>query len=222
MKKYLVLLAAALLQANAWAATYTFTGPFYTNLTPFTAPCATPTCANFTTAMRQTGSFTTAVPLAPNLVNADITGLVQTYSFNDGLTQYSSADPENQLRLAFVDTDAAGNITAENISFYRWQTANHGISDRLNVLTVNLLGIFNAPCQGMGVSNICDLINSDSSTSMSFTSGGSWVTSALPPAGGATSVPTLSEWSLLLMVCLVGGAGWRQVRRRSTSRWPAA
>jgi len=44
---------------------------------------------------------------------------------------------------------------------------------------------------------------------------------AIAPAA-ATSVPTLSEWGLLLMACLVGGAGWWQVRRRATSRWPAA
>ncbi|MFN7043536.1 MAG: IPTL-CTERM sorting domain-containing protein [Acidovorax temperans] len=44
---------------------------------------------------------------------------------------------------------------------------------------------------------------------------------ALAPVGSVTAVPTLGEWGLLLMACLVGGAGWWQVRRRSTSRWPA-
>ena len=29
------------------------------------------------------------------------------------------------------------------------------------------------------------------------------------------------EVRLVLLACLVGGAGWWQVRRRSTSRWPA-
>ncbi len=45
---------------------------------------------------------------------------------------------------------------------------------------------------------------------------------ALAPVGSVTAVPTLGEWGLLLMACLVGGAGWWQVRRRTTSRWPAA
>ena len=44
---------------------------------------------------------------------------------------------------------------------------------------------------------------------------------ALAPAGSVTAVPTLGEWGLLLMACLVGGAGWWQVRRRTTSGWPA-
>lgn len=42
------------------------------------------------------------------------------------------------------------------------------------------------------------------------------------PVVGVTSMPTLYEWGLLLMACLVGGAGWWQVRLRTTSRWPAA
>ncbi|OGB12391.1 MAG: hypothetical protein A3C40_15490 [Burkholderiales bacterium RIFCSPHIGHO2_02_FULL_64_19] len=44
---------------------------------------------------------------------------------------------------------------------------------------------------------------------------------ALAPVGSLTAVPTLGEWGLLLMACLVGGAGWWQVRRRTTSGWPA-
>ena len=42
-----------------------------------------------------------------------------------------------------------------------------------------------------------------------------------PAAAGVTAVPTLGEWGLLLMACLMGGAGWWQVRRRTTSGWPA-
>ncbi|RMA60248.1 putative secreted protein (IPTL-CTERM system target) [Acidovorax sp. 100] len=222
MKKYLVLLAAALLQASAWAATYTFTGPLYTTVNPFTAPCAKPTCANFTTAMRQTGSFTTAAPLAPNLDTVLITGLIQSYSFNDGLTQFDSGDTETQLRYAYVTTDAAGNIVDQNIGISRWQTASHATNDRLDYLSVNAGSYSNAYCQAQNVPDVCSLLNTDASSSyVSASIGlGGWVTSA--PAAAATSVPTLSEWGLLLMACLVGGAGWRQVRRRATSRWPAA
>jgi len=310
MKKYLVLLAAVLLQASACAATYTFTGPLYTNLTPFTAPCATPTCADFTTAMRQTGSFATAAPLAPNLVNTNITSLVQSFSFDDGLMQYNSGDSATRLNFAFVSTDAAGNILNENIAIFHWQTASHGVNDRIDVFRVNLSSYFNGYCQALNGSGACTLFGTDASTSrtLAYIGAGGWVTSASPPQvaptitsaippGGtvgvpyhftvvatgtapiaftdagtlppglvidpntgvitgtptsavnqgvtitanngvmpstvqtfmmaiapaaATSVPTLSEWGLLLMACLVGGAGWWQVRRRATSRWPAA
>lgn len=126
MKKYLALLAAAFLQTSAWAATYTFIGPTYTTLTPFTPPCATPTCGNFTAAMRQTGSFTTAAPLAPNLNTADISGLIQSYSFSDGLVQYNSGDAATRLAFAVVTTDAAGNIVGESIDIHHWQTASQG------------------------------------------------------------------------------------------------
>ena len=312
MKKYLVLLAAALLQASAWAATYTFTGPLYTNPTQFTAPCATPTCDNFTTAMRQTGSFTTAAPLAPNLANVLITGLIQSYSFNDGITQYDSADPETWLAYAFVSTDPVGNIVYENIELSRWQSVNHGVNDRLNSMSVNILSVSNVYCQQTGGLGTCVLVNGDASTSTAFAhiGSGGWqtsvspvptaptITSATPPGGtvgvpyhftvvatgtaplaftdagtlppglvidtntgavtgtptsavsqsvtitanngvmpsaaqtftmaiapaaaGVTAVPTLGEWGLLLMACLMGGAGWWQVRRRTASRWPAA
>jgi hypothetical protein len=197
MKKYLVLLAAALLQASAWAATYTFTGPLYANLTPFTAPCATPTCANFTTAMRQTGSFTTAAPLAPNLVNTNITSLVQSYSFDDGLTQYNSGDAATRLSFVEVNTDAAGNIVDQNIAIAHWQTASHGVNDRLNVFRANLSSYFNAYCQALNGSGGCALLNTDASTSrvLAHIGVGGWatsptITSAIPP-GGTVGVPYL-------------------------------
>ena len=44
---------------------------------------------------------------------------------------------------------------------------------------------------------------------------------ALAPVGSVTAVPTLGEWGLLLTACLMSGAGWWQVRRRTTSGWPA-
>lgn len=313
MKKYLVL-AAALLQASAWAATYTLTGPFYESPQDYVAPCAAGTCANFSTAMRQTGSFTIAAPLAPNLVNADIASLIQSYSFDDGLAQYNSGDTATQLRFAFVNTDAAGNIVAENIAIFHWQTASQGANDRIDVFRANFSSYFNGYCQTANGAGVCSLYNTDASTShVAGNIGvGVWATSAPPPqvaptitsatppggtvgvpyhftvvatgtapiaftdagtlppglvidpntgaitgtptsavnqsvtitanngvmpstvqtfmmaiapavpATAATSVPTLSEWGLLLMACLVGGAGWWQVRRRTAPRWPAA
>lgn len=183
MKKYLVLLAAALLQASAWAAAYTFTGPLYTNPTQFTAPCATPACDNFTTAMRQTGSFTTAAPLPPNLANVLITGLIQSYSFNDGLTQFDSADAATRLMFAYVTTDAMGNIVDENIAISQWQTASHGINDRLNILRPNLSSNFNAYCQNLSGPDACSFFNTDASSSYVYAhiGVGGWVTSAAPP-----------------------------------------
>ncbi len=311
MKKYLVLLAAALLQASAWAAIYTFTGPVYTNPTQFTAPCATPTCGNFTAAMRQTGSFTTAAPLAPNLNSADISGLIQSYSFSDGLVQYNSGDAATRLAFAFVSTDAAGNIVGEIIDIHHWQTASQGGNDRLDLFSANVGSYFNAYCQILSGPGACSLLNTDASSSYVFAhiGVGGWVTSAAPPpvapaitsaippggtvgipyhftvvatgtaplgftdagtlppglaidpstgaitgtptsavsqsvtitanngvmpsaaqtftmaiapaAAGVTAVPTLGEWGLLLLASLMGGAGWRQLRRRTPTRWLA-
>ena len=202
MKKYLALLAAAFLQTSAWAATYTFIGPTYTTLTPFTPPCATPTCGNFTAAMRQTGSFTTAAPLAPNLNTADISGLIQSYSFSDGLVQYNSGDAATRLAFAVVTTDAAGNIVGESIDIHHWQTASQGGNDRLDLFSANLGSFSNAYCQILSGPGACSLLNTDASTSQGFAhiGVGGWVTSSpplqvaptitsAPPPGGAVGMP---------------------------------
>jgi hypothetical protein len=154
----ILVLLWAFVHTGTLAATYTFAGPTYGNPTPFTAPCATPTCANFTVAMKQTGSFTTAAPLAPNLGNAFITNLIQSYSFSDGITHFSSADPESHLLYATVSTDATGNIIGENIAVNRWQTADHGVNGRLNALSINLASWSNAYCQNLSGPDVCSLL----------------------------------------------------------------
>ena len=109
MKKYLVFLAAALLQAGAWAVTYTYVGSTYapSAITDYTN-CTIGTCGNFTAAMSQSGSFTTAAPLPANLSNADIASLITSFSFSDGLTQYNNSDPETTLYSGQAYTDASG------------------------------------------------------------------------------------------------------------------
>lgn len=65
--------------------------------------------APYTTAMRVTGFFTVAVPLAPNLSNESLA--VLDWALNDGVnTLDPSNTPASEPRLQ-VDTDAAGAIT---------------------------------------------------------------------------------------------------------------
>ena len=56
------------------AATYTYSGGNFVDV-----------LGDYTTMMRVTGQFTVAVPLAPNLPFTDITALVTSYSFGDGV-----------------------------------------------------------------------------------------------------------------------------------------
>lgn len=191
MKKLLTILALAAC-AHASAATYTFNGANYSqgNITNFTAaPCAPSSqCAAFTTAMRQQGRFTTAAPLQANLVAADISALITSYSFQDGLTQYTSGGPNDYLGLATVATDGMGNITAVALTVGKWQTASHGVNDRISVMAVNDVSYHNALCDFVTPSGACLQNNEDSSSSDVFTlTANGWTTLAAPVAPAITS-----------------------------------
>lgn len=80
----LALLVLAFLSMPAWATTYYFASDPYTIRFPHST-CGTGTCADYPAGARVTGSFTTAVPLAGNLPATEVTPLVTSYSFNDGV-----------------------------------------------------------------------------------------------------------------------------------------
>ena len=145
MKKHLVLLAlAAFAHAGAWATTtYVFTGANYlpAQITNYTAaPCNQGDCANFTTAMKQTGSFTISAPLAPNLAGVNVKAQITSFSFHDGLTQYTNGNSE--LFFAVVWTNAQGDITGENIAIARWQAT----PGKYDFIGVNLMSAHNQEC----------------------------------------------------------------------------
>lgn len=223
MKKVFVFLAAALLQAGAWSATYTFAGPAYSaaSITNFTScPGGTGACGAYTTAMAQVGSFTTAVPLPGNLNNQDIKDLVTSFSFFDGLTVYASNDP--QVTLISIHATTAGGVLEIFVGLQRWQTsAPPGVGDHLDSMwLMNAGGAHNALCGAAPATNsqgkvFCPTANAGNpySSWLSPDEGGSWSATALPPAP-TTAVPTLGEWGLLLLASLMIGMGWRAVGRR--------
>jgi len=201
MKRTLLLLAALLAHAGAWAATtYQFTSaPYKTPMFNHTDACANGTCADFTTAMVQSGSFTLNTPLGPNLTGADVSSDMTAYSFSDGATApLVSTSPHVRLMRALISTDAAGNITASDIIVIRWQTANHGVGGRLEHLIVGGSSTVNAICATVSSPGMCTQVNGDASTSQAaLVSGGpGWV--LMPTAGGATPVPVDNPFALLL------------------------
>lgn len=224
MKKYLVFLAAALLQAGAWAATYTFTGPNYSaaNITNFTScPGGSGDCGAYTTAMAQGGSFTTAAPLPGNLNNVDITALVTAFSFSDGLTVYASTDP--QVTLLGVGANTIGGVLQITFALQRWQTpAPNVLGDHVDLMTINAggSGSHNALCTFPPVVNpqgniYCSTANAANvySSWLSAAPGGVWTVTGLPPVAH-NAVPTLGEWGLLVLASLMIGAGWVTAGRR--------
>jgi len=225
MKKHVALLAlAAFAHTGTWATIYTFTGPTYNSVTPYTAPCATGSCANFTTAMQQTGSFTINAPLAGNLNNANITSLITSYSFNDGLTQYTwdvaTQQPNDKLVFAHITTDSAGNIVDENIVIQKWQTAAHNTNARLDSISVNSGSYKNLYCLTPAISSgTCSLGDVDPSTSYTFAhqgGGSAWTSTAAP----ANVAPTIT--SAVPPAGTVGTPYSFTVTATGTSPWPMA
>lgn len=209
--------AAALLMApGIWAATYTYTGGNYYSVTNYTT-CGTGTCANFTTSMRITGSFTTSAPLAANLSLQNVAAQVTSYSFSDGVTTFANSDSNTRLYQILVDTDGSGRVTWASVLLELWRTGTspHAAGNRLDFLFSDGsddFGHVNVPClttgsSPAGVADSCTsyLADASSSTAMGFT--GSWAT--------PSAVPTLSGWgSVLLLAALLGSAGWVMARRR--------
>ena len=111
MKRILISIAliACLISGYAHADTYTYIG---TNF-EFTGG------DDYTTDMRVTGSFTTSIPIPPNVSNFDLSGILTSWSFNDGVQTITNvngvipAPPQSD-----VSTDASGNIIVTNLRFW--------------------------------------------------------------------------------------------------------
>lgn len=223
MKKYLVFLAAALVQAGARAATYTYAGVPYTAaaITNYSS-CTAGTCANFTAAMAQSGSFTTVAPLPANLNDADIAALITSFSFSDGLTPFISSDPDTTLVGAQASTNASGGVLAIELNFQHWADSSHVFGSRIDVMVLQLLARKNSQCQGVVFQSpsgrdVCQHVDFDAASSRVTFSGpvtpGAWTVTGLSPVA-TNAVPTLGEWGLLLLALLMISVGWMTMGRR--------
>jgi hypothetical protein len=205
--------------ANA-SATYTYTGTTYdpTSFTNYTS-CSAPTCGTFTTAMRVTGTFTVSAPLPANQSLTDISAQLVSWSFNNGIGIVSSSG------TAFIDTfqvatDSSGNISDAYVGVNNWQTTV-GVNSYFNSVVIfpNNIGGYSRgdialKCTVMGSGNACSTSigsgNASQSEALSL-SAGSWPSTPTPAA-----VPTLSEWSQLLLGLMVMMlVGWHFHRERS-------
>jgi hypothetical protein len=203
MKKHLVLLAlAAFAHASAWAATYSYTSNGYASasLHNYTAPCGAGNCANFTAAMAPTATFTTAVPLAPNLVNSDVLfpgGNILAYTVFDGITTYTQGDPQVAgLYQVSVSTDAAGQLTALSMIVLRWQNPgpHSGANMRLDWVNTEGGAGHNAICLAVDAEDRCTTWESPGSTDGNT----SWAKVGAVPAGAAQAVPVDNPFALAL------------------------
>lgn len=173
------LLLLAFLAMPAGATTYYFVGGAIHLRTDHTT-CGTGTCADFPAGGRATGSFTTAAPLAANLPAADRSGAVTGFGFSDGVTAYSSANPNARLFKFELGTDASGVPTSVSITIQQWQAdAPHDAGNsRFDVLVIGSIvsGAKNTNCTAFGASpdtGVPDSCTSGSSATTDTSAGGS-------------------------------------------------
>ncbi len=159
MKKLMALgafLAAPFLACSAaHAANYDAVAPAYQTRVAHTA-CSVGSCADYTSSMAASGTFTMAAPLAANLHNAEISSTVFHWNFNDGLTTYADTDAQSRLLQLLVSTSPTGTLTRVNIIMMRWQAAGAPVDgaryDVLNLSNSGASASHNAPCTTVGKS----------------------------------------------------------------------
>ncbi|MDD2925012.1 IPTL-CTERM sorting domain-containing protein [Rhodoferax sp.] len=226
MKKIWIMLWAAVLASNVWADTYSYTGGTYIAITNHTTS-ALGSVGDYLNTMKVTGTLTTAAPLAANLAGANVTAQITAYSFSDGLTTFASTDANIRLYSnIIVSTNATGQIIGLDALIERWQSgsAPHAVNDRFDYILISgaaTNAYHNDKCGVIGVSSSgvadsCTSNPSDTNTS-SAGSGGGGVWSG-PVAGTVSTVPTLSEWGVIILTFFIAMFGMAQSRYRQTAQ----
>ncbi|KQM80041.1 IPTL-CTERM sorting domain-containing protein [Xylophilus sp. Leaf220] len=208
----------------AHAVTYNAASSAYNSTGPFTV-CDGGTCQNYSTAMQITGFFETAAPLPANLNNAGISGLVTNYSFNDGIEAYQAVSLNTRKFQFSATTNGSGVLTQANIFVEKWLSgaAPHAVNDRLAYLLMTTgasQATRNERCTTIGTSpagapDSCTGFAGASGRSTATGSGVNFVAAAAPAAGGVASIPTVTEWGLILMSAALALIGLATLRRRT-------
>ena len=202
MKRILISIAllACLISGYAHAVTYTFTGANFTNV--FGA---------YTTAMRITGTLITSTPIPPNY-SGDLSGLLTSWSFNDGLQTINSANGVFHPNRSFsVGTDGSGNINSFEIFATRLPLGT-AIGDLDNIIYLEFLGLhadIDTACFSVS-EGYCNNWSSSVAYAGAPVENAVWVTSDLP----STPIPTMNQWSLMLLALLLGMVGITRIRRQ--------
>ena len=240
MKHLIVgLIGAFSLLATAAAAqpiTYYVQSAPYDSVSNFTA-CPKGGCtANYTTSQRVSGSFTIFGPLDPNLVDEIIDVRVDDIDLHDGQNAFQMPvfDWSIVLQTAQVSTDSAGNLTYFEFKFDKMHGLPVGVGDGNNPKSyVTSIYLGNTPGGSFAFvqsNSLCTLrgdntggntfglgcMNQTSSAAQGASQASApAVTISLTPPPPPATVPTMSEWAMILLgALLAGGAALHLHRRR--------
>lgn len=220
------MLCAAGFSSSAFAQETTYTlstdGAYASFDSGLATPCDIPPCPVFSAGQRITGSFSTSAPLAANLFGeylppSDVTG----FSFSNGDTTFALADPNTRYRGFFVSTNGAGAITEFEIVLMRWNmvppTTGDVATGRLDYLyaTHNLQQAHhNFYCNTVvvqGGASTCTAPTTGSDTTAASRTGVNTLTAS---AATVVSVPTMSEWAMILLAAALAGGAVVMLQRR--------
>jgi len=198
---------ALLISNYAYATTYTYTGENFDQV-----------YGDYTTGMNVTGTIVTSSPIPPNSVDFDISPILTSWSFNDGMNTISSSNGKLVIYLPRFSTDAQGNIIK-----YFWAIANMGVApvegDPVEFISSTNdveIGIADAGFTDVLCMDVIDNVCTSFFVDLPFNNGrvygqeGTWVKTNDP----ARSVPTLSQWSLILLALMLGMVGIARFRRK--------
>jgi len=192
---------------------YTSTGANYSTAT-----------GSYTTGMMLTGTIVTSSAIPANATDLDILGLIDSFSFSDGVNTLTEADATlvgyNVFPSPRVSTDADGEITN-----WLFIALDLPLADALSE-TNTLMVIFG--CVGYSVSPAaactivtmvpaCNVYTFPSGVTASSATQGSWVkVDELPEQG--QPIPGLTGYSLALTTIGLFLLGARRLRRRSAAQ----
>jgi hypothetical protein len=188
MKKFLIGIAV-LVSSYAHAEVYTYSGANFS--VAFGA---------YTTAMSVTGSITTSSPIPPSSVDLDISGILTSWSFSDGLQTISNVNGTTSLNYPpLVSTDASGDITVTNIRVLATPLATSvGGTDDFIVIRFNNLVVRGAVCDVVN-GGVCSDWSPETDVALNKVAG-VWETVAAPIP--TIPVPSMSEWALIVLSVL--------------------
>lgn len=223
--------------AAAQATNYTISGGNWTTVTNAGA-CAVGECNTYTTGMSPGGTLTLSAPLPANAVNYDFGPNITALALTDGVRTYNLGASTN-IYQATATTDAGGNVTNFFIRVQRiigppYPTntpadPNSRIStlridindaDTINNRTCATRGAGSSAASLSAAAGSCSVLAAPdgNESTASVVSPFSFVVAAPPPP--PATVPTLSEWAMILFgLLLAGGAAVHVQRRRAAQEF---
>jgi hypothetical protein len=231
-------------QAMAQPITYYIQSEPYELITNATA-CPVGVCKAYAPGQRLAGTITFFGPLDPdlNVQTDDVGAMIDDFQLSDGQNTYTLLnsgipDPNMVINFANVSTDASGVITAFEFKFDKTNGAPFNIATmpsndlQARVATIYFTSIYpavsvdnnarcltratvsNAPTNTPGAGCIQTTVGPAEGASQAQANA---VTMSLTPPSPPATVPTMSEWAMILLgVLLAGGAAVNLHRRRQT------